>query len=639
MKKIFSLPTISINSRKQSEFYSENGLSADYSNSSIDLTDEKRIKLEQLQTKLSALYEELDTVLIKEEELTVLNYRNKKRKIEPISNFRSSIESLNRLNESKNSSNNSSSKSLNIEVYRNGLKENNNLLKINKVDKDEIDYNSNFNDLANRNEIKEITLSKFYFPLNELNLTTNQQNLLTKSNEKLEKELRKSEKKINQSKSFNVINRNRFLNSPISEKDENSISLSGSVNAQTNLLNGKINVLEKKLSTVTKENDQLKSSIKIIEASEKEMKLSCRRMEEKIRNQKDKIDELQTRLTESVSNHNKSKVEFEQFKIEMQIEREKFTNFVLEETRFEQRNNEKQLKDKLKDKDHLIANLIHEIDNLKLNLKNQNITIDLIEKNQLLSSQKISFDQTIRNISIYQKNNIPEMLMINLDDNISQLSRSQLNNSQLDKSNSLINNSLKNDRSMNNETINNQSTSQLNSSVRQFCNQINLLQKEFSLIVDEEEKRNFMIKIEDYVLKNMRKLVVDRMDSFFSTLQLYLAQLKFEIIQFAIDNEQKRQKSNFINKSNTRKSASTIEWLKLMTGNSTNTNKKHNHHPFLDYNNNFKSSINYHYSNLRNNNLQSRTVERRMIELRRSIETYLKSYLVRILLEMQEQSN
>ena len=321
---------------------------------------------------------------------------------------------------------------------------------------------------------------------------------------------------------------------------------------------------------------------------------------------------------------------------------------MLDECKVEQQNNEKQLKRKLKEKDQLIANLVNEIDHLKMSSKDQHFTIDLVEKNQLLSSQQINLDQVIKNISIYQKNNVPEMLMINLDDTSA---TSRPNHSSLfnrtgnsifysinhDQSNHSLRRPtvcneqlLKDDKSRSMNASANQSTNQPNTAaeppIKQFCDQINTLQREFSLIVDEEEKRCFMLKIEDFVLKNMRKLVVEKMDSFFDTLQLYLANLKFDIIQFAIENEQKRQFNV-----NIRKSVSSIEWLKLMTSNLTN--RKDNKTLFLDHNNNQQISV----RNLRNN-FQSRTIERRMIELRRSIETYLKSYLVRIVLEIQEQN-
>lgn len=69
MKKIFSLPLISTNPKK-SEFYSVNtDYEIDYFNSSVDLTDEKRIKLEQLQSKLNSLYGELAIVMDEEEKL------------------------------------------------------------------------------------------------------------------------------------------------------------------------------------------------------------------------------------------------------------------------------------------------------------------------------------------------------------------------------------------------------------------------------------------------------------------------------------------------------------------------------------------------------------------------------------------
>lgn len=243
------------------------------------------------------------------------------------------------------------------------------------------------------------------------------------------------------------------------------------------------------------------------------------------------------------------------------------------------------------------------------------------------------------------------MLMINLEDSSSQLgnlssrsakqgSAGQLNNvSQLGgftrsssgqsierpNKSTKSNSSQPNQKSTTNESALNssgQSTNELNGTLKQFCDQINLLQKEFAA-VDEEQKRSFMLKIEEFVLKNMRKLVVDKVDSFFDTLQLYLAQLKFEIIQFAVESEQKRQQSANPNSGRPKKSKNSP----------------------LDHNNNNSNSFGpskQQNSGLRNNlrnNLQSRTVERRMVELRRSIETYLKSYLVRILLEMQDQAN
>ena len=692
MRKIFSLPSISIPAKgKPSEFYSHDvGDLLDYANSAIDLTDEKRVKLEKLQSRLSALYEELDKVMIKEEELTVLNYRNKKRKIEPVSNFKSSLESLKALRLDNKCT---SSKSLCIDNLKDNYGEAVELNGDDELDhtapddpslrrdlsaasrepndethKDELDYNSNYTGLTSQNDVKELAFSKFYFPLSETNLSSHlnvqvnaeqpqsDSHADENSNQKVDKQLSKqldkefnkldkkndpkNRRKLAGSRSFNVISRSQPINSPIIEQDENSPSALGNSAEQTSQLTMKINFLKQKLSNVVNENDKLKTSLKKTTDSEKEMKLNCRRMEEKIAGQKAKIEQLQSRLTESVSSHNKLKVEHEQFRAEMQIEREKFTNFVMQEKRREQRSNEQALQQKLKEKDQLIASLLGEIDNLKMNLKNKRLTIDLVEKNKLLSSQQLQLDQAIRNISIYQTNNVPELLMISLEDGSSQLgnlsslpAKGHLNVSQFNSSNrsdsqtghladrlnksNLSNGQLNQTSRSAQESLNNsgQSTAQLNGTLKQFCDQINLLQKEFSSVVDEEEKRSFMLKIEEFVLKNMRKLVVDKVDSFFDTLQLYLAQLKFEIIQFAVENEQQRQQSSY-------------------------PNNKKSKSPSVDRNNNssFGKQQNTGLRNLRNN-LQSRTVERRMVELRRSIETYLKSYLVRILLEMQDQAN
>ena len=755
MRKIFSLPTISIAAAKgkPSEFYSHDVADLmDYANSSVDLTDEKRVKLEKLQSRLSALYEELDQVMIREEELTVLNYRNKKRKIEPVSNFKSSLESLKAL---KLENKCSSSKSLCIDnlkdnygdsepVEPNGDDE----LDHNAPDdpalrrdlspaskepndaethKDELDYNSNYNDLTSRNDVQELVFSKFYFPLSETNLSSHLNaeqshlnvdqshlsvdqphlkvdkhhltvdqphrsvdksnlsvdqhhrsvdkshlnvdqsqsdsrpdeasnpkadkqlsRLLDKEPNRLDKNDSKTRRKVVSSRSFNVINRNKPVNSPIIEQDENSPTpLGHSASEPASLLTKKINLLKQKLSNVVNENDKLKTALKKTTDSEKEMKQNCRRMEEKLAGQKAKIEQLQSRLTESVSSHNKLKVEHEQFRAEMQREREKFTSFVMQEKRREARGNEQALQQKLKEKDQLIASLLGEIDDLKMNLKNKHLTIETVEKNKVLSSQQLHLDQAIRNISIYQTNNVPELLMISLEDSSSQLhnlpakghltksdssnrsdrwsagqladqlNKSNPSNGQLSKSSlstNLSNGQLNQSARSGQESLySDQSTAQLNGTLKQFCDQINLLQKEFSSVVDEEEKRSFMLKIEEFVLKNMRKLVVDKVDSFFDSLQLYLAQLKFEIIQFAVESEQQRQ---------------------------SYPNNKKSKSPFVDRNNNssFNKPANTGLRNLRNN-LQSRTVERRMVELRRSIETYLKSYLVRILLEMQDQAN
>lgn len=684
MKKIFSLPSISINSKKPSEFYPHDvdDLLA-HANSSIDLTDEKKIKLEKLQSRLSALYEELDKVMIKEEELTVLKYRNKKRKIEPVSNFKSSLESLQlNLKALKAEPRCSSSKSLCIDNLKDNYGEANGDDQAIRCDrpaansdlkdethKDELDYNSNYNDLTSQNDVKETAFSKFYLPSSETNLndqlnadqpptdadevSTNRKSdkqfskQLDKELSKLDRNDSKSRRKLSGSKSFNVIaNRSKPINSPIIEQDENSLTDAGHSAEQTSLLKKKINFLKQKLTNVASENDRLKTSLKRTIESENEMKLNCRQLEAKIVSQKEKIERLQNRLTESVSGHNKLKVEHEQFKAEMQIEREKFTKFVMQETRGEQSGSKKVLKQKLKEKDQLIASLHLQIEDLK-NLKNKCLTIDLVEKNQLIASQQISIDQAIKNISIYQTNNVPDMLMINLDSssqlgNLSTRPTKQSSAGQLSNSISQSNSSIRSDSGQSINQLNKstqshiqpnqkptidesaalngsgQSTDQLNGTLKQFCEQINRLQTEFAA-VDEEEKRSFMLKIEEFVLKNMRKLVVDKVDSFFDTLQLYLAQLKFEIIQFAVENEKRQQQqSGYSN------------------GGGHHRKSKGSS---LDHNNNSSLAQNKEQNNGFRNNLQSRTVERRMVELRRSIETYLKSYLVHILLQMQDQAN
>lgn len=641
MKKIFSVPLISTNARKQSEFYGHSDSLMDYSSSSIDLTDDKRIKLEQLQNRLSVLYEELDKVLVKEEELTHIDYQNKKRKVEPISNFNKSTDNLTECKRSFNSLGNN--------FYLNGKlnKSDDNLgFKSAKFDQDELDK-IRTSDNEQTNETKEVAFSKFYYMPNESNTK-----IKFDINHNQPDEDGSSVKNNTSTLLTGTSNEIKLINSVNSPVQEQNGKFSVD---ETELLTDKINDLKEKLRNLIAENEKLKSKLSKTIKNEKEIKLSSTRLEEKIRAQKDKIDQLQIRLTESVSNHDSLKSEHEKFKIEMQLEREKFTNFVIEEAKLEQRNNQEELEQKLKEKDDLIKKLVNEINDLKENLKNKSLTVDLFERNKLLSSQKVKIDEEIQNISIYQKNNIPELFMINLDSSSIQdysLSSSPLSNkSSSIGSGSPVTNRLTNKQMLKNLTINsqnsqynqslqsdNQTIIQLNNSVKEFCTQINSIQKEMNFIEDEEERRKFMIRIEDFVLKNMKRLVSERMDTFFDNLQLHLASLKFEIIQFALDNEKKRNQLN--SNSYNRKSGSSIEWIKLLTSNLTsNVNQKHMKSLYTDSNNNQQQLNNLRNRNLRNNNIQSRAVERRMIELKRSIETYLKSYLARILLEMQEQNS
>jgi myosin heavy subunit len=120
------------------------------------------------------------------------------------------------------------------------------------------------------------------------------------------------------------------------------------------------------------------------------------------------------------------------------------------------------------------------------------------------------------------------------------------------------------------------------------------------------KQQQYLQQLERLVMRNMRSVIDLQLNSRFEKLEQSLATVKFEVIEGALKQDARVNGAGGVGGSG---------WACWITSTDLNNNG----------------------AEMQQNAGQLKVVQKKMVELRKSVETYLRSYFVRILMELQEQ--